>query len=235
MTLKVELLQEAFVEMRISGITVDPTPGDLELGLVKLESMAAEFDARNICTGFVFEDEPDPNTESGISLAARQAFVTSLALRMLAAFGKPAPMELSKQAAQSLSALGVLLAVKRETPYPTRQARGSGNTLRFSRWWRFYKGGDQAPISCSTQQISREEINDFSADFSGYLDDGETIDSYISDSTAGLTMLSETLTDAVIDYRVECSKGASDYEVVTFFVKTSLGRQKDFLVNFNVS
>ena len=59
---KGDIINRAFSALRISGITADPSPEDLELALGKLENMAAELAGRNIHTNFAFEDDPDPNT-----------------------------------------------------------------------------------------------------------------------------------------------------------------------------
>ncbi len=40
--LKVDILNDAYSKIRISGLTVTPTPPDLELSLNRLESMMSE-------------------------------------------------------------------------------------------------------------------------------------------------------------------------------------------------
>lgn len=233
---KIDIISEAYAEMRVSGLTVIPSPEDLEWALVKLESMCSEWQgSRNICVGYAFEDLPDPNTDSGISLQFRQAFATNLAVRLLASFGKVADQTLARQAMQSFSVMSSALAITREVNYPNRQPRGSGNTLRYSRWWRFYRSTPRAPASCETMQITRGEIADYSVSFNSYLEEGETISSYTIDASDGLTVISDTLEDPVISYRLECSDSANELEVVTFFIITSNGLQKDFVVNFNVT
>lgn len=233
---KIEIIIEAYVEIKISGITSDPTPEDLEYALIKLESMASEFEEmRNICLGYVFEDEPDPNTETALPLYAKQAYATNLAVRLLAAFGKQASPALVGQASQSMSILSSKAFQVKEVQYPTRQPRGSGDTLRYSRWARFYRANPQAPVTCDTKQIERGEINDYSTDLTNYLKDGETITSYQTQNTAGLTITNNTLDVSVINYRVECSMSANDLEIVVFDVTTSTGRVRPFQVNFNVS
>ena len=60
--LKGDIINEAYALIRISGITSQPTPEELEKALDRLESMAEEFFGRNINVNYAFEDEPDPNT-----------------------------------------------------------------------------------------------------------------------------------------------------------------------------
>jgi hypothetical protein len=66
---KVDLISGAYSKLRISGLTVQPTPEDLELALTRLENTMAEIEgARNICLGYNFEDQPDPNSVSNIPI-----------------------------------------------------------------------------------------------------------------------------------------------------------------------
>ena len=72
--LKVNIISDAYSKLRISGLTVLPTPEDLELALSRLESMMAELDVRGISIGYNFEDNPDPNSLTNIP---RYSFLTS--------------------------------------------------------------------------------------------------------------------------------------------------------------
>ena len=65
MKTKIELLDRAYSKLRISGITVNPTPGDVEIALDEMECMLAEWDLVNVCLGYQFEDEPEPNMLDG--------------------------------------------------------------------------------------------------------------------------------------------------------------------------
>lgn len=235
--LKVEIINDAYTEMRISGLTSKPTPSELEYALRKLEYMAAEWEAnRNVCVGYNLEEGgADPNSESGISFANGQAFSTNLAMRLIAAFGKQIPPSLAAQASQSYSAMSTVNAVVRETQYPERQPTGSGNTLRFFRWARFYRKQPLAPISCETEQITQGEINDYTLDLSSYLDDNETVDSYTYKVSEHLTLISESLTDEVWSYRLEASDNANSLERVRFTVVTDMGREQTFTIDFNVA
>ena len=71
---KVDIILGAYSQLRISGITRSPTPEDLETALCRLENMAAEWDTVGTSVGYNFEDEPDPNSNSGIKRGYRHAF-----------------------------------------------------------------------------------------------------------------------------------------------------------------
>jgi hypothetical protein len=234
--LKVDIINDAYTEIRISGLTSDPVPSELEYALTKLEYMAAEWETnRNVCVGYNLEEiDADPNSEAGISFANAQAFSTNLAMRLLAAFGKSVPPSLAAQATQSYSAMATVNAVVRQTQYPERQPVGSGNTQRFYRWARFYRKQPLAPISCETEQITQGEINDYTLDVNGYLDYPEEVSSYTFDASAGFTIVSESLADGVWSYRVEASEAAESLQRVQFTAVTDLGREQTFTINFNV-
>ena len=226
------LINDAYSQMRISGLTVNPTPSDIEVALGRLEGMAAEFESRSMCAGYNFTEEPDPADESGITLAYRHAFSTCLAVRLVD-FGKPVPMELAMQASQAASNLSAQTFQVRQTQYPQRQPVGSGNTLRTRQWQRFYQPAPQAPQDCDTNYMTVTNVNDFSESWEDYLNDGETIDSFTKEVSAGLSVESEALSTPFINYRVKAL--AAGYQVIEFTVLTSEGRVNVRRVNFEVN
>lgn len=234
--LKGEIVLAAYADMRISGLTTDPTPEDMELGLSKLEAMASEIEhTRNVCVGYVYEEYPDPNTESGIPFHFKNAFASALIIRLVSAFGKTSTPEQVGQANQAMSAMLSKTITVRPTQYPQRQPRGHGNDLRYNRWQHFYRQISLAPISCETQQINQGEINDYSLDLSEYLSTDETIDSYECEAGSGLSIISESLSAALWAYRVEADESSLALNRVQLTVVTSEGRKQTFTINFNVS
>ena len=234
--LKVDIINDAYAEMRMSGLTTQPTPKELEYALNKLDSMAAEWEKiRNICVGYNLENEPDPNSESGIVLGYKQAFSTNLAVRLLSAFGKQPSPFLVGQASQSFSGISTATGIVRETQYPERQPIGSGNSLRYNRWRRFYRKNPRAPIDCETQQITQDEINDYQLNLANYLEDGETVDNYSYKLSPKISVLSENLSAGIWSYRVQAAVNAEQLERIQLTVSTSTGREQTFTINFNVS
>ncbi|MAF43433.1 MAG: hypothetical protein CMI54_04590 [Parcubacteria group bacterium] len=234
--LKIDLINEAYQEIRISGLTTQPLPSELEYALTKLESMASEWeDVRNICVNYNFENEPDPNSEAGIKLGYRQAFATNLASRLIASFGKTPSPALITQASQSFAGLSTATAVVRETQYPERQPVGSGNSLRYNRWRRFYRQNPRAPIDCDTQQITQGEINDYQLNLVDYLEDGETVESYTYEASPKISVISESLSGLIWSYRAEAAETAEQLERIQLTVVTDIGREQTFTINFNVA
>lgn len=237
---KIDVINDSYSQLRISGLTVDPGPEELELALNRLEDMAAEWETRNICTGYNFEDTPDPNSTTNIIRGYKYAYSTNLSVRLIADFNKQVPAELMKQATQSLSNLSARTAVVRQVQAPRRQARGSGSTLRYNRWNRFYRPVIEAPISCATNQMDIGDINDFIEHFDAYLDDGEVISSFTISADLGLTIVSSSLTSPDVDYRIEAVGGDAGNNrggvyVVFIEVTTDAGRVEQRQVQFNLT
>ena len=241
MTLKVDFINGAYSLMRISGITVDPSNEDVELALERLEDMAEEFRGRNICTGYNFEDTPDPNSVHNVPRKYWYAYKSNLALRLLSDFGKgkePDPL-LIGGAQTSFSFLSSDTAQIKTTQYPARQPRGSGNSLRYNRWQRFYTPIAEAPTSCTTKKMVVGEIDDFVEHFDAYLNDGEDISSFTIEADTGLTIVSSSNATPDINYRIN-AVGTSGEELNTVFqvkivVTTSDTRVETRLINFELT
>ena len=238
---KVDIINDAYSQMRINGLTLKPLPEELELALNRLEDMAAEWATKNVCANYNFEDEPDPNSRTNIKRGYKQAYATNLAVRLIPDFNKQVPQTLIGMARQSYSSLSGRCAMERinGVPYPDRQPRGSGNTLRYNRWNRFYRNQGIAPNSNSTQYITEGDINDYTEHFDAYLNDGETIASFeiVTDPAIELQTSSNTDTDAL--YRIKAgsttSIGSLDNQQLTIIMTTSDGRVETRFVYFNIT
>lgn len=60
MKTKIQLINAAFRELRVSGLTAGPSPEDVEIGLEALEDLMR---SQRLPIPYIFEDVPDPNTE----------------------------------------------------------------------------------------------------------------------------------------------------------------------------
>lgn len=231
---KGEIVTEAYAWLRISGLTTVPTPGEVTRGLTLLEAMAYELDSRNVCTNYVYEDSPDPSTQSGIDNAFWWAAAINLGARLAPFFGKVLSQDQSAQARGAISNWASRTSITRPILPPSRQPRGSGNTVRLPISRRFYPQTERAPISCKTEQITLGAINDYTYSFADYLKDGETILTLIYESSGGLTVTAESLADDLWSYTLECSEDATSYQTVTVTINTSSGRRQAFTIDFNV-
>jgi len=193
---KAQIINDAYSQIRISGITVNPKGNEIELALNRLEDMMAEFDGRNICVDYNFEELPDPDSSSGIERKFNFMAASNLALRLVPDFGKKSANNdslvlLRKQAGNSLStASGVIAAsLVTEMTYPRRMARGSGNTFRWNHLRRFTQEGKPAPISCDTIQMPLNTSMPIVESWLDQLEELEIITSTIVTFTTGLRQI----------------------------------------------
>jgi hypothetical protein len=230
---KIEHIEKAYKRLRISGITVNPSNSDVRDALETLEDMMYTFRSRNICSSYIFEEELDPNTDSGIDPSFNEATADNLAIRMADNFGKNIPQTLAKLARAGLSNWSARTAQFRQIAPPRRQPKGSGNTFRFINWLRFYRFEDGSPISCDTLELKRDEIDTFTVDFSNYLLNNATIVSAVLEPTKGIEILSESFDDTTVT--MECKGVGCGTQSVLITVTTSTGRVNPETVYFNIT
>ena len=236
--LKVDRISAAYSKLRISGLTVDPNPSDLELALNELENMMAELASRGIEVGYNFELNPDPNSDLGVPQQFWNMINCNLAVRLIADFNKTVPDSLMMQAAQSMSNASARCAADRirNVQYPSRQPVGSGNRI-YARWARFY-GNDQLPPNApSTLQIMQGEINDFTESFESYLRIDEAIASYSVVCDTGMVVVSSENDSPLITYRLSApvNLAAGIWQQVKITATTDLGRVDVRVINFQVT
>lgn len=235
---KIAFIQGAYSQMRISGLTIDPSSEDITTALKRLENLAAELDARNICTGYNIEISPNPNDLTNVDQKFWHMFETNLAVRLIPDFGKQVPQTLFTQATQSLSTASSIVAAEniRQVEYPRRMARGSGNDLRFNRWQRFQRPDRLPPNECATNVLLISDINDYEESFESYLGATEDIASFTISADPGLKLISSSNASPLIKYRVESIDNVGDgrWQQVKIVVTTDLGRITTRLINFEV-
>jgi hypothetical protein len=239
MNTKGDLVNAAYSRGRISGLTKQPTAEDNELGLRRLETMAQEFFGRNIDVGYFFEDAPDSNTLHNIPEKYWDAFETNLAVRLLGDFGKIPIQSLLDFQRSGYSFLSASTAPQKQTQYPNRQPRGSGN-YRTNRWQRYYRSIAEAPLSAETNAMLIDDIDDFVEHFDAYLREGESISSFTIEADTGLTIVSSSLSSPDISYQIQADGGSSDTENRAFYqvkivATTSDSRQETRLINFELT
>lgn len=230
--LKIDFINDAYSQLRISGITVDPSPDDLQLALGRLEDLAAEFRSRNIDGGYFFEDQPDPNSVVGVPRQYKQAYVTALAVRLIPDFNKQVPNALQMAANAAVENLAANEVNVRQMVYPTRQPIGSGNRWLQAGIRRYYSGDERAPAEDTTHQMVKGDINNYRESFAAYLDNGEIIQSFTITADSGLSILSSSNTDDAVNYQIQAT-GPGPQKVI-IVMTTDLGRVQNRLVWFSV-
>lgn len=236
--LKVDIINDTYSQLRISGITTSPVPEELELALTRLEDMAAEFHTRNMSGNYNFEDEPDPNSTSGIMRGFKLAYATNLAIRLIPDFGKVVPQRLIDQAAASASNLAGRTALVRQVAYPSRHPRGSGSTQRSFRWTRFYHPQRRVPLSDDSHIMWRGEVDDFIEHFDAYLIDNEVLKSFTIIADAGLVIESSSSDTTDVMYRVNAvgtnTLSGDLLQQIKIVATTDRDRVETRFVNFQV-
>jgi len=239
--LKVDRINSAYSKLRISGITVNPTSANNKLALGKLEALMAELFTKNVCLGYNIEDKPDLNTKSGINKGFYESVDSVLAFRLMPDFGKgfkPDPSLIS-QAKDGSSHLFAATANPNETQYPSRMPIGSGNSLYKNR--KFYYPQAQAPDSCLTNDIAYDpdnaNINDYVEHFDSYLKNSEVISSFTIEADTGLTIISSSISDDDIIYRIRADGTDSGVSVlqVKIVVTTDDSRVITRVIDFQLT
>lgn len=232
---KIDHVRKAYERLVISNITTAPSPDEIKIALERLEDMMNEFRSRNICSTWVFEDDPLPNTDSNLELEYNYAVETNLAKRLCDLFGKVPTQELMMGASQSLSNWSARSSRTNQIDYPDRQPRGSGTTFRLPRWLRYYRIEGNAPISCDSFEIKVEEEDFYSIDFSNYLLAGSTITSYEVDMkyADGLRLLEDAIDGSAITLKLRGHRAGTQRVVIT--VDTSAGRVNPESIYFTVT
>ena len=183
MTTKAEIINGAFRQIRISGLTVNPRPTHTAEAVVDLDRMMAFFlQAKNLHVNYNFEENPDLNSETNVARAHEDAIIKQLAVRLIPVFNKDVPPTLLTLAASAME--GSLSINSRYTlnqvQNPSRMPRGSGNTIRTPSWERYTVKEALAPNTGNTQYITNGETLTFEEDFSAWLG-SNTISSYTFD------------------------------------------------------
>lgn len=230
---KVEIVQKAYEILRISGLTTKAVPEELSLGIDELEGMMHEFSARNICSSYLFEDEPEANTGANIELAYQPAVEYNLAVRLATFFGKEPTSGMMRTAMSSLATWTASSGRVNQIKNPNRMPRGSGQTFRFSNRNRYFRQENSAPIECDTNYIKVDEINNFSYNFNQYLYPDEVISSFITSVDNGLLLQASALQGTKIVMTVKGIKAGFNSILVT--ITTSTGRINPQTINFQVS
>lgn len=235
---KINVINDAFTELRISGLTVNPTPSDLVNGLNRLEEMMREyFTVWNLDVEYNFENAPDVNSQTNVDLAFKAMMKFGLATRLVPMFNAQVPLSLSLLANAAFSgAQGAVAAQNiREVNPPRRMPKGSGNDLRNIYQRRYMQPTPQAPQEAATNRIDEGETQDYQENFSQWLGTN-TIASFTITVDSRLTLDSSSNNDPLIDYRITATTNDSfgPWQFVQITVTDSIGRVEIRMVSFDI-
>lgn len=214
--LKSDIINGAYSQLRISGLTLGASTEDLSLALETLEDLARELEASNICVGYAFEDEPDLNTPHNMERKFWAPMKTILAVRLLDDFGKTPTPTLIKRESAAYSFLSARTAPMKQVRRPTRHPIGA----KIGPYQRFYKIVEEAPLGCTTNVMYIDDVEDFEESYAAWLKDGETISSYTIEADTGLTINSDSNTDTVVSYQIQAD--GSEIDIVNELLEVKI-------------
>lgn len=240
MSTKGDIINEAYEELRISGLTVNPSALDISMALRRLEDMMAElFYQWNLTVGYNFQDTPATTQQTNVADNFRNMMRSNLAVRLIPPFAKQPPKTLFDQASQSISsAIGVVQSMKlQQIQPPLRMPVGNGNTFRGLWWNRFALPVNNAPDLPTTNYIQQGETLDYFEDFSAWLGNA-TIASYTITADPLLTIDASANATPRITYTVTAptsQSGQGPWQQVQITVTDSTGRVQIRTLNFQVT
>lgn len=200
--------------------------------------MAAEFHARNINTGYNFENTPATGSLHNLERMFWYPYEANLAVRLIPDFGKQVPPSLLVMQQSTFSFLSSKTAQIRPISYPSRMPRGEANTRRTFGWRRYFTPVVEAPLSSETIIMFIDDIQNFSEPYTAYLTAGETISSYTIEADTGLTISNDTNATPLITYTITAT-GLSDGNSVSLLevkivITTSASRILTRIKNFEL-
>lgn len=147
---KRQLISQAFDEIGLAGYVFDLSPDQLNSALLKLDSMMAQWTAKNIRLGYPLATSPqnsDIDTDTAVPLEAVEAVYTNLAMRIAASFGKTVSMETKQYAKISYDTLLSAAAFPRQQQMPGTMPAGAGNKPWRDRENPFLRQPDDNPLA----------------------------------------------------------------------------------------
>jgi len=236
MSTKAEIINQAFEEIRISGITVTQGPSGNVIGLNRLESMMAQyFEGNNLDVGYVFGS--DINADTGVTLAHQDMMVSNLASRIVTSYGKDIPVELGRRTRGTLNTSVGITARNRTNPIESsrRMPRGSGNTLREPTWVRFARPEQLPPTVPGVNTILVGETQNYTEDFTAWLG-ANTISSITVTADPRLTIDSSSNASGIVSYTLTAGEDAGEgvWQYVQISVTDSASRVQIRFISFEV-
>ena len=237
MILKIDIVNAAYEEIRISGLTSGPTPGEVTSAVRRLDNMILGWQNKNLCLSYIRSvsySDIDPNQDSGINDTDMFAIVANLAKNLCAKFGKVCDRQTLIDAKEGYDNLFSAVVPERESdPYmPKGSGRPFGNT--FAHRFKYQSNDKNAPDDCDTFDLIVGQTDVFSVDFNNYLLEGNTIDSFTIDDGQGVEVLNSQEVDGFINFEAKGLTGGFAPIKITV-ISTPSGRELPETINFNVT
>lgn len=229
---KGDLISGTYSLMRISGLTVDPTPEDTTLALSVADDYAEELKGDGLDLRWQTPEsygESDPADTSGLTTEMAGPFKKLLMVELLLAFGREVTPTLIMIANKGMRALeNIVISVPVANNPPTLPF-GSGNEWSYNDR-RFYS---EPAVNNDAHYGFEGDILNYSEDFSDWLVD-ETLVSVVWEvGNSGLVISNETFTDTTASADLTFQK-AGGYTACITATKTNsnerLTKRKNFVI-----
>lgn len=201
---KIDIVNGMYKLIRISGLTSQAIPEEIETALQVADDLAGEIQS-TLNLGWIQPLEygtSDPDDFSGLSVQTVGPFKKLLALEIVDYFGKVAPITLQTNAANGMRSLEQLLVTVRPSQNPATLPIGSGNEWDY-RTDKFYPEpiSDDGAIYKNTSDVFQLPI-DWTAWLAGLFD--LTTVTYEFDT--GIVLTDEVIVDDLSLVTVSFSK-----------------------------
>jgi hypothetical protein len=238
MSLKIDIINGAYSQIKISGLTIEPSSEDRTVALNRLENILSTLKGQNSDVGYYFEDSPDFNTPHNMEQKFWDPVEVILAVSLCPDFGKVPPDTLIKRQSSAYSDIAAMTALVRPVLPPARMPRGSGATRHNPQWFRYNPPPDQAPLSAKTNVMNLDDIQDFVEHFDSFLRDGETVSSFTIAADTGLTINSSSLTTPDVSYQIKAvgdtSENPAGFYRLKIVATLSSARVITRIINFEI-
>ena len=234
-TTKNDIILGAYSQLRISGITMIPSPSMLSLALGRLESSIAELhDIWNINLPYNFEDEPDLGSPHNLPKGLWNAVEVYLAFNLATDYGKQIPVTLAARLKGAVGALFKYSATAPKVDYPSRMPAGKLACISSMATIPAY---EETPTKSSVVTMFIGERRSFTESFLTEMDGTEVIVSSVTDIDSELTLNSSSSTDYTVVYDITAagsSDGSSSSPRLKITVTTDANKVITRITEFNL-
>lgn len=209
MITKGDIVNGAFEEARISGLTFNPSAAEVSSAITTLDNMMLSWSNNGICLSYNRSEgylNVDPSQDSGLSDTSIYAVVLNLCKTLLARYGKQPAMTTLAEAKLAYDNLFDIELPSRESmpyvPQGTGEAYGYYN-YSSTYYNRYFSEQENAPVNCKTIDIKVGEINGYNIDFTSVIPEGNTISSFTVTDGQGINVLESSELDGIVTLKCE--------------------------------
>ena len=216
---KIDIVNGTYGLMRISGITVQPSPADIVTAIQVADDLAAQFKVSNLDTGWIQPDEygaSDPNDNSGLTIGLAGAFKKVLMFELLPYFGKPLTDNIVKLYQDGMRTIEQYSVTVPDAQFGSTLPMGSGTELDNNWDSAFFN----TPTDPSAERFIVNEVTTYQVSFSDFVLD-ESLDSvtWVS-SDGGLVVSGESFTETTATAQLAFNR-VGQYTVCLTATKTN--------------